>query len=755
MLPSLPPCFTPRGADRPTRHTPPARPVWTPGRVSLHPDFPQARHARDGRVRLRLEQVEPAEPDLSPPLPLHELAGALVAHFNECLIDPGRVGILAKLPVLELQTALPQLHEVTRHWVSWCNRARINAGGAAAQADKILRLMASLVEVVADQGDALPGFASRIGEVQALAQAVRDHQTLVRDMPGYIASVWPSDGSWDRRPPTVAEVLLLMKTPGQDPTLVKARLADGQRPVDIAGQPSSVGLHEMEELCRQLAEQLQRADLALPLAEQQILLAPPPVPMASIARGVHCGLDAAQIRAMFLAGVPICPDTAPDAALRRRLACLQPMAPQRLGQGQVNRLQLRSWTDGSRVETWAWRPEVAGAFANAMIDCGIPCRTGQDLHRPGPNLTGRQVLTSRLAARLGLDRHITVVASHPAVVDGVYGSLNQYLPGLQMLVAAGPRPVPLADAERHWLEQHPDAPRLLADVARWQGLSGLSLHPQGLLAHATVPQSGGSVVELPMMRPLPVGSPRLRHQMVAAVWLHLLTAQVDWHAGNVAFVQDPHNPGSERLVLFDNDLAFGHCMLHPEDACNNHRHRPSGPRVQAPFSPLHGSRFPRVIPAELAGALLELDTAGLLACGAAGCLNRLEYEALRSRLHHIQREVRQLQSDPHGVLQTDADWASPETTARMGLDRLQEQADAVASAVLVPPGQQVDTTLLRELESDSLLRALAVHQQVARQHPQQQWFPVLFDAPAIQRALRTAMQQDHSPAPTTPERTST
>ena len=46
-------------------------------------------------------------------------------------------------------------------------------------------------------------------------------------------------------------------------------------------------------------------------------------------------------------------------------------------------------------------------------------------------------------------------------------------------------------------------------------------------------------------------------------WLHLLTAQVDWHAGNVAFVPDPHDPGSERLVLFDNDLAFGHCMLHP------------------------------------------------------------------------------------------------------------------------------------------------------------------------------------------------
>lgn len=747
MLPSLPPCFTPRGADRPTRRTPPDRLAWTPGRVNLHPDFPQARHTRDGRMRL--EQVEPVEPDLPPPRPMHELAGALVAHFNDCLIDPAQVGILAKLPVLELQTALPQLHEVARHWLSWCNRARINAGGAAAQADKILRLMASLVEVVADQSDALPGFASRIGDVQALARAIGDHQTLLRDMPGYIASVWPADGSWDRAPPTVAEVLLLMRTPRQDPTLVKARLADGQRPGDIASQPSSVGLHEMAQLCRQLAEQLQRADLALPLAEQQILLAPPPVPMASIARGVRCGLNATDIRAMFLAGVPIHPDSAPDATLRQRLAGLQPMAPQRLGQGQVNQLQLRSWTDGTRVETWAWRPEVPDAFANAMIDCGIPCRTAQDLHRPGPNLTGRQVLTSRLAARLGLNRHITVVASHTAVVDGVYGSLNEYLPGLQMLVAAGPRPVPLADAERLWLEQHPDAPRLLADVARWQGLSGLSHHPQGLLAHATVPQSGGSVVELPMMRPLPVGSPRLRRQMVAAVWLHLLTAQVDWHAGNVAFVPDPHDPGSERLVLFDNDLAFGHCMLHPEDACNNHRHRPTGPRVQAPFSPLHGSRFPRVIPADLAGALLDLDTAALLACGAAGHLNRLEFEALRCRLHHVQQEVRRLLVDPYGLLHTDADWVSSEATARLGLDHLREQADAVAAAVLVSPGRQVDTSPLRELESDSLLHALAVYQQVARQHPQQQWFPVVFDAAAIEVAIRTARLQAIPPVSVT------
>lgn len=740
MLPSLPPCFTPRGADRPTRHTPPDPLAWTPGRVSLDPDFPQARHMRVGP--LRLELVEPVEPDLAPPLPLHELAGALVAHFNDCLTDPGRVSILSKLQVLELQTALPQLHEVTRHWVSWCNRARIDAEGAAAQAGKFLRLMHGLLQVVADQADALPGFTSRIGDVQALEQAIRALQGQLRDMPGYIASVWPADGSWDRAPPTVAEVLLLMQAPRQDPTLVKARLADGQRPADIASQPSSVDLHDMERLCRELADQLRRADLALPLAEQQILLTPPPVPMASITLGIRCGLSATEIRAMFQAGVPIHPDTAPDAALRLRLAGLQPMAPQRLGQGQVNQLQLRSWTDGTHVQTWAWRPEVPDAFANAMVDCGIPCRTAQDPHRPGPNLTGRQVLTSRLAARLGLDRHITVVASHAAVVDGVYGSLNQYLPGLQMLVAAGPRPVPLADTERQWLEQHPDAPRLLADVARWQGLSGLSHHPQGLLAHATVPQPGGSLFELPMMRPLPVGSPRLRRQMVAAVWLHLLTAQVDWHAGNVAFVPDPHDPGSERLVLFDNDLAFGHCMLHPEDACNNQRHRPTGPRVQAPFSPLHGSRFPRVVPADLAGALLDLNTAGLLACGAAGCLNRLEYEALRSRLHHVQQEVRRLLVDPHGLLHTDADWLSSETTARLGLDRLREQADAVADAVLVPPGRQVDTSLLRELESDSLLHALAVYQQVARQHPQQQWFPVVLDAAAIQVAIRTARQQE-------------
>ena len=57
-------------------------------------------------------------------------------------------------------------------------------------------------------------------------------------------------------------------------------------------------------------------------------------------------------------------------------------------------------------------------------------------------------------------------------------------------------------------------------------------------------------------------------------------------------------------------------------------------------------------------------------------------------------------------------------------------------------------TLLRELESDSLLRALAVYQRVAQQHPEQQWFPVLFNPSAIQQAVRTAMQQAGAiPAP--------
>lgn len=748
MIPSLSPCFTPRVPEPPPPDRTPRPSHWVPGTCVRHASLTNVRSGPV--VRHRMGRIEPVAPDLPPPMPMHEIARSLVAHFNDCLTDPSRLGMLAQVQVQELRAALPLMHELSRHWLRWCNQARIGDDNpeVAATADKLLRAMTRQLAVVRDQSSALPGFATRMGELEALGRSIQEFRTLMRDMPDYVRSVRPSDGSWDRTPPTVAEVLLLMKGPRQDPKLVSARLEDGQRPGDIASQPSDVQQHQLELLRHQLAEQLGNADLALPLTELQILLAPPPVPLDCITLGLRHGLDATETRAMYQAGVPIHPDTVPDAALRQRLTRLRPMAPQRLGQGQVNVLELRSWTDGTQVETWAWRPEVPDAFANAMIDCGIARRDAQDWHLPGPHLTGRQVLTSRLARRLGLDRHLTVVASHTAVIDGVYGSLNQYLPGLQKLLTTGAQRIPLTDAERHWLGQHPDGPNLVADIARWQGLSGLVFAPEGLMASASVPQLGGTTVDLPMVLPLPIEQAGLRRQMVAAVWLHLLTGQVDWNAGNVAFVPDPQDPEAGRLVLFDNDLAFGHAMLHPEDACNNQRSQATGPRVHAPASNLHGTRFPRVMPADLAASLLTLDQAGLLACGAAGHLNRLEHAALRSRLHHMQQQVRLLQTDPHGLLHTDADWLSAETTARLGLDHLQEQADAVASAVLVPPGQKVDASLLRELESDSLLRALAVYQRVAQQHPEQQWFPVLFNPSAIQQAVRTAMQQAGAiPAP--------
>lgn len=727
MIPSSAPCFT-----APSIPSPSPQRAWQTPDLHRHPTRLNAR--KNPPERLLLERVEASEPEQPPLRPLHELVGMLHVHALRCASQAGITRLQWNLPAAELLTALEQAQEVGNQWVRLCQQLTIGSPDAVNKVNKVLNFVKDRLEDALSRTDAVPGFSHALPDLQAAIAGVTSLLQQAGGMPDYIASVRPADGRWDREPPTVAQVLLMMQAPAQDPSTVRARLEDGQRPIDIACAPTPATASDMDALRRQLAQRIGNPDLALPLNEVQILLDTPRMPLEVIEQGLRCGLNATDTRALFQAGVPIHPQTAPDPVLRAHLASLKPVTTQQVGKGMVNQVHLHGWTDGVKTWSYTWRPEHPDAEADAMTDVGIPTRRATDWHRPGPNLTGRQVLTHRLGALLGLERHLQVTASYTAVIDGVYGSLNEYVPGLQKLLIQSPHDLSLPPDDLQWLCTWADAPQLLADIARWQGLTRLTLTGSGLRAEVSEAQLGGSSVHLPLIRPLDVSRAEVRRQMVVAVWFHLLTGQVDWNAGNVAFAADPDRPDRQRLVLFDNDLAFGRCLMHPEDACNNQRHQPTGPRVRPARSVLHGTRMPTVIPADLARAMLKLTPQEMLACGAAGLIRLPEWRALESRLHHLQEQVRALQ--PHGWLHTEMDWLSAETTTALGLDDLPAQAQAIAHDLLHPPNGRADTTRLRDIESDSLMRALAVGQTVARRHPEQRWFPGVLDEAAIRSAVR-------------------
>lgn len=718
--------------------------TWQVATPDWHPIY-RNRCRVKGR-RLGLENIEPEAP--SPHLRVrqdHEarLLARDTGVWMRSLNDPGA---LAQWRIKALKQTIADIHTCAQAWGRLLTQLKLGGPASLVQVGKVIDLLCLRIADALDGCRSLPGTAGLQPRLQTMqAQALQDQQH-VQAMDGFLRRVAPSDGRWEREPPTVAEVLLMMEVDPADTDLVQARLADGQRPVDIVCQHTPVTLQDIEQTERDVATLLRQPHLRMPLQELQLLLSPPRVPLEQIAAGQQQGLTAAETRAMHLAGVPINRHTAPDRVLALQLMQAEHLVLQPLGKGNVNTVSLVRWHNGTQSRTCTWRPEVPDADTDAMVECGLPSRPLDQLHARAPRLAGRQMLTGRLAGHLGMARHITVTQAQPAVLGGVYGTLNDYLPDLQRLLLDPPQPVALPADLPAWLQGLPDgAQAVLQPLAQRHGLYRLELTDAGLLAVAAHPQVGREPYPREMVQPLDHGSARVRCQFTVATWLHLLTAQVDGHPGNIAFVTgaDEHGQPQPRLALFDNDLAFSQHLLHPEDACNNRRQQPPGPRVQADRSALHGTRYPGVIPHDLADALLQMNQADLIACGAADLLSAGEYRALRSRLGHIQAEIRRLQQEtPPCVLRSDADWLTPQTTQRLGLADLDAQADAVATTVMQPPGKQVDTRLLREVESGGLMRLLAVYQTVALRHPQQAWFPVLFDPEAIVRDVQQARARD-------------
>lgn len=483
-----------------------------------------------------------------------------------------------------------------------------------------------------------------------------------------------------------------------------------------------------------------RIDTRLSPQDRATLLTPPAVPFAEIATGMRHGLSATELRAMWQARVPINSSTCPDPVLRQLLHQTLPRR-EPMPQGATNAVEQVVMTTPQGPLALVWRPENPRAWAEAMTDCGIPDRPrGQ--HPPAPCLCNRQVLTGRLARHLGVTRHIGVVQARAAVLDGVYGTLNDHVAGLQGYLLAQPQRLRLPPDRVAQLKTLPDkGRRVLQDVASRHGLSGLTLTQQGVVAETAL--SDSRLTCFPMARPLDLDNAALRRQFTAAAWLHLLTGEVDFHLGNIAFAPPADGDPSAglRLTLFDNDLSFGHLLRHPEDAVNNQRQRTEGPRTRPERGRLLGHRFPQVIPADLADALLNLSHADLQACGAADLLNLQELGALKSRLGHIQVEIGLLkQQQPSGWLAREADWLSDATTRRLGLEQIDQQARDLTAT----QGRQ-DQRGAREIESFGLLRFLAVTQAVARLTPRQRNYPVLVDDMAIDRDLQEALSQ---PLPT-------
>lgn len=479
------------------------------------------------------------------------------------------------------------------------------------------------------------------------------------------------------------------------------------------------------------------------------LMAPPGVPGQVVVEGLEQKLDAPTIRAMFDSGIPIHAQTCPNAQLTHALALADRSSghntrPEALGQGAVNTITKVEVDTGSGRVTYAWRPDNPEADAIVMLDCGIPCRHPGQRDQPAPRLTCRQILTGRLAQALQIDRYIKVTQAWPVVRNGQYGSLNEYLPDLQgylLRQVSLPVPKPLQGAigaldpqARH---------TLLANVAARHGLFQISQTRTGWVAEAAIVQDmpgprGPRYHQRHLVLALDPADPAVRRQFTAAAWLQLLTGEADHHMGNVGFVQQQAPDGSLQwqLALYDNDMSFGCLLLDPEDTCQPRKDRSEGEAAtRPPRSVMSGRRYPQVIPADLAQALLTIDFEANQ-CGVDGLLDIAERKALVSRLTAIQAEIRRLQNlQPPALLQTDADWTSPTTTTRLGLDDVAGQARQMAADQAATTSATGNRAYSREVESFGLLRYLAVTQEVAQQDPQQTWFPVLVDQQGVVRDI--------------------
>lgn len=479
------------------------------------------------------------------------------------------------------------------------------------------------------------------------------------------------------------------------------------------------------------------------------LMAPPGVPGRWLVEGLQEHLDSITIRALFDAGIPINARTAPDPVLTAALAKADRASPRHprprtLGQGQVNTITKVKVDTGSGRVTYAWRPENPEADAIVMVDCGIPRRHPGQRDQPAPRLTCRQVLTGRLALHLGLDRHIKVTQAWPVVHRGCYGSLNEYLPDLQgYLLHQVVLPVPERLQEQLKSMGKQARSDLLAEVASQHGLFQISQTRTGWVAEAAIVQDlpgprGPRYHQRYLVLAIDTADPAVRRQFTAAAWLQLLTGEADHHMGNIGFVPQHAPDGSlqMQLALYDNDMSFGCLLLDPQDTCQPRRDRSEGQAaIRPPRSVMSGRRYPQVIPADLAQALLTIDFEAN-PYGIDGLLDIAEHKALVSRLTAIQAEIRRLQKrQPPALLQTDTDWTSPTTTTRLGLDDVAGQAQQMAADQAGTASATANHAYSREVESFGLLRYLAVTQEVARQDPQQTWFPVLVDQKGVVRDI--------------------
>lgn len=687
-------------ADHPLSRTSPTAPTWQMPRVQRDPYIAHALRPTPQRIESGLEA--PAPSGSGTPL-LEPLAYGLALLAG----TPG-------MATVDGQDLVAEAQALACAWHRCLLQGRAHPGTDSAEASRLATQLAQVLQKLATRTAAPPSLQAQHLQITRLQLQLQQDRLHLRDLAGPPRSDPDAPSPPDPWPDGLGHALLHLRQAersGPDPQAVNAAL-----------------------------EQL-RADAGLGPADLALLTAPPAVPFLLIVRGLRQGLGAPVIRAMWRAGVPLLPHTVPHPALQAALdSHTEPLDRQPLPGGHTHAVERVVIPTPSGPQAFIWRPENPDASANVMVDCGIRSPSCGPWPAGAPRLCSRQMLAGELAHHLGIGRHVQVVRARPVVLDGVYGVLTDEVAGLQSLVLSQPQPVRLPAPMLERLRADPESGQaLLTQIGQHHGLTALTLTRTGVVAEVVM--NNRRRTPFPLVRPVDTDDPAVRRAFTAAAWLHLLTGEVDFHLANIGQAPcgpDPDAPRS-RLTLYDNDLSFGGLLRHPEDAVNNLRGQPPGPRTRPERGQMTGQRFPQVIPADLAHALCQLTHADLLACGAGDHLSLPELEALKSRLGHIQTEILRLSAqDPCAVLADDA-WLTPETTQRLGLVDIERQARSLAAEQRHETPGSSALPLTREIASFGLLRELAVTQALARRHPEQRWFPVLLDDRAIARDLENEL----------------
>ncbi|TFZ04617.1 hypothetical protein [Ramlibacter rhizophilus] len=326
-----------------------------------------------------------------------------------------------------------------------------------------------------------------------------------------------------------------------------------------------------------------------------------------------------------------------------------------LGSGAVNTVWRADFRIGGKTVPMVFKPENPGG------DIGIAAKAA-GIEAQSPNFAGRARATYLCSQALGLS---LVPPTDVTILHGQVGSVMGLVNGCQPISIGSVR-IELPPKLAEGLRTRPDA---LTAYALQCGCTAASIagnvlqlerrvqvpvfHEEGLPRTGPAGHPLTQPRDLPIRIALPVDSGTFRRDMVSAQWLDCFTRQVDRTSMNFMLV--PRQDGGFDLRLIDNDASFGTNIratdkIEPKTTKATHR-----------------TNLPLRIDRSQFDAFMSLDVVDALARALHGPLDDASVEITRKDALAF-KEILKEYEGRGWVLETDAQWASPEVAAALGID---------------------------------------------------------------------------------------